>query len=95
MLSLFTRTCLNARRQQHITEFFRQSQQEGAQHEESEHEMDVEDADSDSDSDDDVISRFGGFDSDDEHRQGEGGAPTRAAAQAARDDEAVGPSTSQ
>ena len=73
--------------------FFQQHQQEEAQHEESEHEMGVEDADSDSDSDDDVISRFGGFDSNDEHRQGEGGAPTQAAAQA--DDEAAGPSTSQ
>ena len=68
-----------------------QRQQEGAQHEESEHEMGVEDADSDSD--DDVISHFGGLNSNDEHRQGEGGAPTQTAAQAARDDEAAGSST--
>ena len=83
---------VNARQQRRITEFFRQCQQEGAQHEESEHETSVKNADSDSN---DVVPRFGGFDSDDEHRQGEGGAPTRAAAQAAWDDEAAGPSTSQ
>ena len=70
---------VNARQQRRIAEFFQQHQQEGAQHEESEHEIGFEDADRDSDSDDDVISHFGGFDSDDEHRQGEGGAPTRAA----------------